>query len=561
MKKINLFTAFLKKADFVRIGVILVIGALSEPLIAYSYTFLSDFIADRSNGGSLSGLTGCAVLVLIALLMAAANYIYKGYIANEANTKLKKKLFFSILNKPVPEFQKKDSGTYMNTVTRRADIWQYQYFNNILQCFEQVLEIAAILFLLARIHRAAFVTMLLFLLPLVVNNIFFPRFIRRHYGDYMKNEDAVTVKMKEFFLGFESIKLISGENAFSQRMDSFFDRSQKSRQWVDFLNNLSACFANLGVTVSKFSGVVIGVLLLNRGEISFGNFLTIFQLSAVLNEPVVRLVNATVGLQSVRKINEELRGELAFARAPSAGTPEAVESLPAKVENISLENVRFRYANREKPLFDGLNFTFERGKKYLIVGESGCGKSTLVKLLLGQIPNYEGTVQYGDTDLHRIKLESLYARVSYTPQNVFIFDGSVRDNIDLLRCRSDEQVKKAAEAAQLSSFLASREEGLQSVINEEVLKVSGGERSRIGLARALISGRDVLILDEILSALDTKNSYEIEKDILGIQDKTVLHIAHRSNPELLNRYDCILMLKDGRLVPSSPVPERAKAAN
>lgn len=539
----NIVLKLLKKRELFFISIILIIGAASEPLIAYSYTFISDHISKLNI--QIYSLRSLIFLLSIALLLAGINYVYKGYISNEIVFRLRKRLFSSILKKPVQEFGKNDSGEYINTITRKADIWQYNYFNNILQCFEQTLEILFILIIFIKINKFAFLTMILFLVPLLINNIAFPKFIKRHYGDYFKNENEVIVKMKEYLLGFESIKLACGEKIFSERMNQTFNKSKTSHQWVDFLCNLSANFANIGVTISKVSGIIVGVLLLSKNQISFGNFLTIFQLSAILNEPVVRLINATVGLQSVKDIKNQLHNDIRDLYCKSTNLKENDLNM---LNEITLKHIFYRYANQEHYLFNDINFKFTSNKKYLIIGESGSGKSTLIKLLLKQLDGYSGDVLYNGVKSNDVSCEYVYSNISYTPQNVFIFNGSIRDNIDLLHCYDDDRVNHIVDVAKLNKLIMSKDLGIESIINEEVFKVSGGERSRLGLARALISNKNIIIIDEILSALDSTNAYNIENDILGINNKMIIHIAHKSNKELMCKYDYILELKEGKLI-------------
>jgi ABC-type multidrug transport system fused ATPase/permease subunit len=135
-----------------------------------------------------------------------------------------------------------------------------------------------------------------------------------------------------------------------------------------------------------------------------------------------------------------------------------------------------------------------------------------------------------------------YRNIGLVPQDVFIFDDTIRNNVDILNMHTDEEVNEAIEKAQLMKFVSSKKEGIYSKINSEVLQVSGGERARIGLARALLEHKNIIIFDEILSSLDYENAYKVEEQILELENKIVLHIAHKYSKELVKRYTQVLDL-------------------
>lgn len=535
------FNVFKNKYIFLII-ISTILGAIAQPLIAYSFIKLGNILGVNYNVNIKNDLLICIAIIMIALIFAALNHIINGFVSNKISNNMRKRMFYSILNKPLHEFAQKDSGEYYNLILKKIDIWKTYYYNNILKTYESILEIIFILYILAKINIVVFILMILFIIPLAINNIIFPKRIDKMFTKYVEEDNKLLVKLKEFLLGFNYIKLNCGEKHFSQKINRYFDSSNRILQKVDFFNNLSGAFANIGVTLSQVGGTIVGIYLLSVRSITFGDFLAIFQLSSVMNEPVVNLINAIIEMKSIKNIRSEIKNELT---RKAKGYSDLIENNEFK--SIEFKDVDFKYNTQENHIFSKLTFKLEKDKKYLILGESGSGKSTLIKLLLNQYTNYKGEIKINDVSIKDISYDNLYKIISYIPQDIFIFDSTIKENIDLLSNHSNEEINNVIKATKLTKLINSNPLGLDGNINEEVLQVSGGEKSRIGLARALLSNKPVLILDEILSSLDKETAKEIEENILNINDKMIIHIAHKSTDELLCKYDYILKLEEKSL--------------
>ena len=288
--------------------------------------------------------------------------------------------------------------------------------------------------------------------------------------------------------------------------------------------------------ISQAGGVGISLVLMLKGIIGIGHFIALTHLLSYANEPVINLINSSVSYASIKSINRELSEQLAEKNTKSNFENKEIVNM---VQKLKLCNVTYKYTEKQNYIFSNFSQTFVMGKKYLIIGESGSGKSTLVKILMGLIKDIEGSISLNND---KIIQEDMYKIVGFVPQDVFIFDDTIRNNIDLLNKYTDNEVEEVIERTQLSKFVKSKLEGMNCKINEEVLQVSGGERARIGLARVMLDNRPIVILDEILSSLDSENAYKVEKNILELQNKIVIHIAHKSSSELLNQYDQVIDL-------------------
>ncbi len=206
---------------------------------------------------------------------------------------------------------------------------------------------------------------------------------------------------------------------------------------------------------------------------------------------------------------------------------------------LTMQDVSFSYA--EELTVEKASMVFQAGKKYAIVGKSGSGKSTLLKLLAGYYSDYVGKISVdGHADSH--------CDISLISQNVFLFDDTIRNNITLFGNYPQEAVDQVVHMAGLDAVVAELKNGLETKVEENGSRFSGGERQRIAIARALLHHKSVLLLDEATSALDNENALRIEQNVLDLENITCIEVTHRMVPGLLRQYDKILVMENGRIV-------------
>ena len=223
--------------------------------------------------------------------------------------------------------------------------------------------------------------------------------------------------------------------------------------------------------------------------------------------------------------------------------------LPAAWAGIALDGVSFMYEGKDAQALHDVSLTLRRGEKIALVGRSGAGKSTLVKLLMKQMIPQHGAIRVGGTDLRYIQSGAWLAQIGYVPQDVELFNMSIRDNILLDRKddTDDAAYHAALTQAALKEFVDSLPEGDATIVGERGVRLSGGQRQRLGIARALVRGAQVIIFDEATSALDSMSEQSIQQAIENtFAGHTVVLIAHRLST--VRHVDRILVLEDGRIV-------------
>ena len=216
-------------------------------------------------------------------------------------------------------------------------------------------------------------------------------------------------------------------------------------------------------------------------------------------------------------------------------------------KGISVKDLSFSY-KQDIPVLQGVDFSLKKSEKVALIGPSGCGKSTLIKLLTGNYSGYTGEIRYDGTELRDISPENLRKLATVIHQNTFIFNDTIRFNICLGEDFSDEALQKALSLSGVDRFLPSISGGLDGACGENGSHLSGGQRQRIALARALIRGVNLLILDEGVSAIDVSTANEIESELLAMPELTLLTVTHRIKDGLIDRYDRLIAMNDGVLV-------------
>jgi len=272
--------------------------------------------------------------------------------------------------------------------------------------------------------------------------------------------------------------------------------------------------------------LVCGTWFVIQGDMSYGEFIAFVMLSNVFLGPI-KQINSVIetypkGIAGFKRYLELLETAPDIDDAPNA---RAMSNLKG---DIQFKNVTFGYENKEKVL-QGLSLSIRAGETVALVGPSGAGKTTLCSLLPRFYDVDEGSIAIDNVDLREMTLESLRSNIGIVQQDVFLFDGSIRENIAYGKLgASEEEIMQAARQAQLEELVLSQPEGLNTMIGERGVKLSGGQKQRLSIARMFLKNPPILILDEATSALDTETEAAIQLALAELsRGRTTLVIAHR----------------------------------
>ncbi|MBS1501977.1 MAG: ABC transporter ATP-binding protein [Bacteroidetes bacterium] len=294
--------------------------------------------------------------------------------------------------------------------------------------------------------------------------------------------------------------------------------------------------------------IVLLLLLIFKGQLTAGSYFMFLFYSFFLFSPLQEL--GTV-IQSWREAEVSLANFNRILSAPVEVKPENPVRLN-DVEKLTFENVTFKHLTANRNALNNINFEVKTGETIAFVGPSGSGKTTLVKLLVGLYQPLEGSILYNDIPGKLIDLDELRERVGFVTQDTQLFSGSIRENLLFVRPdATDEECMSALQRAACQTLLSRAPQGLDTVIGEGGVKVSGGEKQRLSIARALLRKPDLLVFDEATSSLDSITEEEITetiRDVSVLKDHITILIAHRLST--IMHADTIYVLEKGRIVES-----------
>lgn len=510
------------------------------------FDFMMGFIVDIFSNGETEKfvpiiLASIFLIILLFVTEYIDGYVMSSYIKNTVNY-LRCDIFTKILNKDMKDFSLDNSGKYISILYNDIKIIEDSLLNNIFLVISSFISFIISLLFLFSISPSIVIFIVIFgILGFVIPNALSKKLIIEK-NNYSHNLEEITSVTKDLFSGFEVIK---GFNIGS-KINTIFKNSsntvESTKKKCSILESIIKGFS-LSFSVTVYLGVLIlGGYLMYKGEISVGTAIIIIQLSTHIVGPVKTSISLINQIKSVSLIADKI-DEILY---DSCEDIEEI-SLPKFENSIEVKNLDFSYTNDRKAL-NNINLTFEKNKKYAIVGESGCGKSTLIKLLMRYYKDYNGDILIDNKDIHKIFSNDLYKNMSMIQQNVFMFDDSIKENIKLFANYSDEEVLSICDRSGLSNLISRLPDGINSLVGENGNRLSGGEKQRIAIARSLINNTKILILDESTSALDNETAYNLESSLLYINDLTLIVVTHKLIKNILLNYDEIIVMKDGMVI-------------
>jgi len=359
-----------------------------------------------------------------------------------------------------------------------------------------------------------------------------------------KSDNDVSTKMIDSLLNFETVKYFNNEGFEANRLDQSLEEyelaANQSRHSLSLLNIAQTFIIMVGITIM----LVMSVYGIKSGEIDIGGFV-------VINAYMLQLYQPLNWLGSVyREIRQALTDmENMFSLLEVAPTTnDNLEDIPQSNDaEIRFENVSFDYDVR-RTIIKNISFTVPNGKKVAIVGPTGAGKSTISRLLFKFYDPKEGNIFINNTNINKISQNSLRKIIGVVPQDTVLFNDTIYYNIAYGNTgATKEEVISAAQNADIHDFITILPDGYETIVGERGLKLSGGEKQRVAIARTILKNPKIFFFDEATSALDTSTEKEIQKNLENVsKGKTTLIIAHRLSTAA--NADNIIVLDQGAII-------------
>ena len=457
------------------------------------------------------------------------------------STSYKDLLFAKILRNNSRMVSEIGSGKFLSKLSNDLKSIEENYFDFYITLIDIGISfIGAIVLMLWYSPVLTMVAIALSILPLLASIPASKEITKTEKNLSKENADFMEF-MRDTLSGYFVIKSFHAESELEGRFHEENVKIEKAKFLRRFAEENINLLSTAASVVMRLGVFLFGAWLsLSNRHITPGIVLAFLQLLTFVITPIEKIPSLFANRKAARSLIAQTE-ELFYEKDDEQEKIE-INTLRSAIE---VQNLSFSYENTEKAL-QAISLTIHAGKKYAIVGASGSGKSTLFKLLTKYSNEYDGNILFDGIDLRNITYSSLSEIISEVQQNVFVFHDSIYNNICLYKSIPEEKIDYVIQKSGLSSLIQQKGKNFSCGANGS--KLSGGEKQRISIARALLRNASVLFMDEASSALDEKTADEIMNSILDMPDITSLVITHRLNSTLLKKYDGIFVLHHGKIV-------------
>ena len=486
----------------------------------------------------LNSILSLIVIVLIFLgvylIVSTLQQYVVEVLKNKIRYSLNQNLYQSYASRNIESFQKKDSSEILNEFNNEVNVVIDNYVSSKLNVFSLTISLILGSLYIANLS----VEILIFLLfcafiTIFINSIFKNR-LKKNQMNYLDSMKQWLCSIKNLCRCFNDIKILNLEKVFCDGLDienkNLEQSTLKNNGFIKILTSINSFISQ----VMFFLTLLFGIVLIHYNRLTVGQLLGIAQASNMVIMPIVNYANLRNMIQSSKPVLQKLLDNTVCS--------EENESIAfdEQIHHIKIKHLSYSYGVRQ--ILDLSNLVINQGKKYLVIGKSGDGKSTFLDILTKQ-KKADG-IYVNDKDLKDVQFSTYVDKFSYVNQNNDLLPFSFEQNITLGRKMSKYSLKDLVTIFNLESMFDKERDNLDF----EHLNLSGGEKQRICLARAIYRNKKWLFLDEAFSAIDKTNSDRIHQFILSDPYLTVLSIEHKVTKETVSLYDKVLLFENKKIV-------------
>lgn len=475
-------------------------------------------------------------LVPLTMLLSYAKGLYK----KKTLIILKSYYIESVYQKNISAFQKENNAKYISSLTNDFNTLEV----NLVDTAYDVGYALASFFVGVWIMSTISPWVLLIAIIVVLLNILLSNQMTKPIAHQIKERsdmfDDYTSYIKEVLSAFQIIK---SNNLIAMVKANFNKTSGEVQQKgyvIDRMSTFLFAAQNAMIFINYIIVIIVVGFLMLMGKVTMGGVVLTLQALEKIMVPLSTLGESIPKLFTVKdliiKIEKTLQNEDDYKETIA---------LSNFNDKIQFQEVDFSYG--EGNILNNVNITLKEGGKYLIIGPSGGGKSTLLKLLRKYFPPTAGEIMLDNHPFKDIKKEDYFGLVSNIEQQVFLFEDTLRNNITLYKSYPEEEIQEAIRKSGLTDLMSKLSEGLDTMIYENGKNISGGEKSRVVIARGLLSRASIIFLDEAFASLDMQKAKEIEKNLLALEKITIINVSHVIFEETKVQYDEIFLVKNGQV--------------
>ena len=529
----------------------MVFAALST-LCEIALPLIAGKITDKTSGNTAALTVSFILIVAVFYLLltavdAGSNYYmaYRGHVmGTRIENRMRNDLFSKLQDLPFSFYDNAKVGQLMSRLT--ADLFDIAEFAHHFpeELFITVLKVGACFIIFSNINIGLFAAVIaVFPLMLLITKKSRTK-MRDAFKDRRVETGEINARAEDSLLGIRVVKSFANEG---EEKRKFFDSAQR---YYDVKSSSYRYMAIFHVTTRLFNNImnitviVIGAFLLMKGKLTPGGFTTSLLMVNTLVGSIRRILdfseqfnNGITGIERFKEIMDE--------KPEPEDDPDAVE--PENIRgDIELRDVRFKYAGTNKNVLDRVNIKISSGDNLALVGPSGSGKTTVCNLIPRFYEIDDGEILIDGMDFKKIKRRSLRDNIGIVQQDVYLFSGTVKENIAYAdKAATDEQIIAAAKKANAHDFIMELPNGYDTYVGERGVKLSGGQKQRISIARVFLKDPPILILDEATSALDNESERIVQQSLEELsRGRTTLTIAHRLTT-IINASRILVLTEDG----------------
>lgn len=493
---------------------------LLSDIVAIFVQFIKGDVLNDALSGSFDKFTHNVIFLLVfiavEILCTYFSFRLENKFKNKSLQDVRKDIFSATINMNFKEFRKEGSDKFLSKFTVTIPELQYKYFGAMTMLFSLIAKIVTVSIALFFLDwRLAIVTLVLLTMPVYVPKLFQNK-IQSYQNKFIESSNGFMATLNNMLDGTEVIKNFSVEQKFINKFlgvnDDLYKKSLDNENYGAFMRIVMACMSYF----SYFAVIAFSGYLVYKKEFNAGQFFISVGMIDQLSYPIIALSGCLQSFISIKQLRDDTYKFISEQRDVS-------KSIDCFKDEIKCVNAGFRYDEETPKIFEKCNFTFEKNQKYLLTGVNGSGKTTFINCLLRYHDLTEGKMMVDGLDTSQV--DSIFNVCTVLRQNVFMFTDTIRNNITLFQEHiTDKQIIDVLKTLKLNKYAS--EEGLETVVGDGEVMLSGGEQRKIALARVLLANKDVVVLDEPLANLDQESKDIVVSCINEIKDKTIIIISH-----------------------------------
>ncbi|MCR9296865.1 MAG: ABC transporter ATP-binding protein/permease [bacterium] len=510
--------------------------------------WLRQWVPDVSRMGLLWLIAGA--VTTITLLRTAIHLWGRWYATKAVNlvqADIRRRVFDHSLRLPLHRIQDLKSGGATSLIREDAGGTADLIFNMLYNPWQAIIQLLGSLFVLVLVDWRLMLGGLCLLPAVWITHRTWIHRVRPLYKDIRKRRQSIDASTTETFGGIRVVRTFARNKTETSRFARATHLLARQQLMVWWATRVIEIVWEVLIPLASTGLLLYGGWQILQAQLTLGDLMMFLVYLTMLLGPIASIASSAMSFQNnLAGLDRVL--DLLAENTEKGGDPGAVAITRAEVDgNIRFDQVSFQYPGSDRQVLQDISFYAPAGSTVALVGRSGAGKTTLCNLVARFYDPSSGHIELDDRPLNGIQLDSYRRLLGVVEQDVFLFDGSVRENIAYgRRGASDAEVFAAAEAAAARQFIEELPQGFDTLIGERGVKLSGGQRQRLAIARALLADPQILILDEATSNLDSESERLIQASLTRLlQGRTAFVIAHRLST--ITHADLILVLDQGRI--------------